>query len=146
MRRLPFAGASFDLVTSLSVVEHLDTDLPARTFVPYAEQTRRLAEVIDEMIRVTRTGGYLYITSECCDFARATSDGWKPAYYYDEGPELSGAWPVEDVARLFYDYAAARGCALVGGVQFAAPDIAREDHWTWRGPYFSGFSMLARKR
>ena len=30
--------ACFDLVTSLSVVEHLDTDLPARAFVPYREQ------------------------------------------------------------------------------------------------------------
>ena len=34
MSGLPFADASFDLLTSLSVVEHLDTDLPDRTFVP----------------------------------------------------------------------------------------------------------------
>ena len=104
MRDLPFADNSFDLVTSLSVVEHLDTDLPARTFVPYDEQQRRLARVLDEMIRVTKPGGHLYVTSECCDFSRATTDRWKPAYYYDDGPALSGAWPVEDVPRLFYDY------------------------------------------
>jgi SAM-dependent methyltransferase len=142
---LPFADASFDLLTSLSVVEHLDTDLPGRTFVPYEEQRRRLARVIDEMIRVAKPGGCIYITSECCDFERATADAWKPAYYYDEGPALSGAWPVQDVPRLFYDYVAARGCALAGGVQFAVSNIAREDHWSWRGPYFSGFSLLARK-
>jgi SAM-dependent methyltransferase len=146
MRCLPFEDASFDLLTSLSVVEHLDTDLPSRTFVPYEEQRQRLGQVIDEMIRVTKPGGYLYITSECCDFERATTDGWKPAYYYDLGPELSGAWPVQDVPRLFYEYVVARGCALVGGVQFAVSNIAREDHWTWRGPYFSGFSVLARKQ
>lgn len=146
MRRLPFADASFDLVTSLSVVEHLDTDLPERTFVPYAEQQRRLAEALDEMIRVTRPGGLLYVTSDCCDFERATSDAWRPAYYYVEGPELSGAWPAQDVARLFYEYLAARGCELVGGVQFTASNIAREDHWIWRGPYFSGFSVLAKKQ
>ena len=145
MRGLPFADASFDLVTSLSVVEHLDTDLPGRTFVPYDEQQRRLAQVLDEMIRVVRPGGHVYITSECCDFDRATIDRWKPAYYYDEGPALSGAWPVRDVPRLFYEHAAAHGCALVGGVQFDASNIAREDHWSWRGPYFSGFSMMARK-
>jgi SAM-dependent methyltransferase len=145
MRRLPFADASFDLVTSLSVVEHLDTDLPARRFVPYPEQQRRLAEVLDEMIRVTKPGGLLYVTSECCDFARATIDRWKPAYYYDEGPELSGAWPVQDVPRLFYDYVTAHGCTLAGGVEFDPSTITREHHWSWRGPYFSGFSMLARK-
>jgi SAM-dependent methyltransferase len=145
MRDLPFADASFDLVTSLSVIEHLDTDLPARTFVPYDEQQRRLAAVLDEMIRITRPGGLIYLTSECCDFERATTDRWKPAYYYVEGPALSGAWPVQDVSRLFYEYVAARGCTLVGGVQFAASNIGREDHWTWRGPYFSGFCMLARK-
>ena len=145
MRVLPFADARFDLVTSISVVEHLDTDLPARTFVPYAEQQRRLAQVLDEMIRVTTPGGLLYVTSECCDFERATIDHWKQAYYYDEGPALSGAWPVQDVPRLFYEYVEAHGCALAGGVAFAPSDIAREDHWSWRGPYFSGFSMLARK-
>src|SRR5262249_19421711 len=93
MRALPFASASFGLSTSRSVVEHRDTDLPGRPYVPYAEQRRRLAEVLDEMIRVARRGGCLYITSECCDYTRAASDAWRDAYYYDDGPPLSGAWP-----------------------------------------------------
>jgi SAM-dependent methyltransferase len=145
MRALPFADASMDLVTSLSVVEHLDTDLPARRYVPYEEQQRRLGEVLDEMIRVTRPGGSLYVTSECCDYERATTDNWRGAYYYDEGPPLSAAWPVNDVPRLFYDYVAQRGCTLTGGVHFNRADIAHARNWTSRGPYFGGFSMLARK-
>lgn len=146
MRRLPFCDASFDLVTSLSVIEHLDTDLPSRSFVPYEEQQRRLGQVLDEMIRVTAPGGLIYLTSECCDFARATTDRWRPAYYYDQGPALSAAWPVEDVPRLFYEHLAARGCVLVGGAHFDPADIARADHWSWRGPYFSGFSVMVRKQ
>ena len=145
MRCLPFRDASFDLATSLSVIEHLDTDLPGRSFVPYEEQQRRLGQVLDEMIRIVARGGHVYLTSECCDFARATTDRWRPAYYYDDGPALSAAWPVQDVPRLFYDYIAARGCSIVGGAHFNAADIARADHWSWRGPYFSGFSVLARK-
>jgi SAM-dependent methyltransferase len=145
MRCLPFADASLDFVTSLSVVEHLDTDLPARTYVSYDEQRRRLAQVLDEMIRVVRPGGFMYLTSECCDYDRATTDAWRGAYYYDQGPALSAAWPVRDVPHLFHDYVADRGCALVGGMQFHASDIADSRRWTWRGPYFSGFSLLARK-
>ncbi|MCU1385975.1 MAG: Methyltransferase type 11 [Acidobacteria bacterium] len=146
MRCLPFRDDRFDLVTSLSVVEHLDTDLPDVSFVPYDEQQRRLGHVLNEMIRVAAPGGRIYITSECCDFDRATTDAWKQAYYYRGGPPLSGAWPVRDVPRLFYEFFAARGCTLVGGVQFDAAHIAREDYWTWRGGYFGGFSVLAQKR
>jgi SAM-dependent methyltransferase len=145
MRRLPCGDERFDLVTSLSVVEHLDTNLPDRAYVPYAEQCRRLAEVLDEAIRVTAPGGHIYLTSECCDFDRATSDAWRPAYYYLNGPPLSGAWPVQDVPALFYDFVAERGCTLVGGVQFDPAAIADPDSWSFRGSYFSGFSMLARK-
>ncbi len=146
MRGLPFADASFDLVTSLSVVEHLDTNLPERTFVPYQEQQRRLAEVLDEMIRVAKPGGSIYVTSDCCDFDRATTDNWRGAYYYEEGPALSAAWPVADVPSLFYQYAANRGCALADAPEFTRADIADPHRWTNRGPFFSGFSMLARKR
>lgn len=146
MLSLPFADGSFDLVTSLSVVEHLDTDFPSRDYVPPAEQQRRLARVLDEMVRVTAPGGRVYVTSECCDYARATTDNWRNAYYYREGPDLSAAWPVRDVPRLFYDHLTARGCTLEGGIDFRPEDIASRAHWTWRGPYFSGFSVLARRR
>jgi SAM-dependent methyltransferase len=146
MLRLPFPDGAFDLVTSLSVVEHLDTDLPARTYVPYPEQRRRLAAVLDESIRVTAPGGHMYFTSECCDYDRARHDTWRSAYYYTDGPALSAAWPVRDVPALFYDYVTDRGCELVGGSQYDPAAIDDPNSWSNRGPYFSGFSMLARKR
>jgi len=143
---LPLAASRFDLVTSLSVLEHLDTDLPDRAWVPLDEQARRLAVALDEMVRVMRPGGLVFITSECCDFTRATSDRWRSAYYFQGGPDLAGAWPVQDVRRLFHDYLSARGVDLVGEDVFDAAQIGDPNTWTWRGPYFSVFSLLGRKR
>src|SRR5436190_2264091 len=43
---LPFQGSSFDLITALDVLEHIDDDLAA----------------LDELLRVVRQGGVLVIT------------------------------------------------------------------------------------
>jgi len=145
MLELPFADASFDLVTCLSVIEHLDTDLRDMSYVPYPEQKRRAGRLLDEMVRVTRPGGALYLTSECCDYTRATTDAWRGGNYYRQGPPLSGAWPVRDVPEIFYDRLVKRGCALPGGVSFEPNDLRGDgSRETFRGPYFSAFSVLAR--
>ena len=145
MLALPFRDEAFDLVTSLSVLEHLDTEFPDRTYVDPPEQQRRLAQALDEMVRVTARRGRIYITSECCDYASATSDSWRPAYYYRQGPDLSAAWPVDEVPRLFYEGLVARGCRLSTEPTFHADDLKDTDRWTSRGPYFSGFSVLAAR-
>jgi hypothetical protein len=145
MLELPFADRSFDLVTSLSVIEHLDTNLPDRSYVPYAEQRKRAARVLDEMIRVTRLGGLVYLTSECCDYDRATTDAWRESYYYHDGPALSGAWPIADVPEIFYEYLADRGCPPVGPGAFDPAWRGADGKATFRGPHFTAFSVLARR-
>ena len=146
MMALPFAEASFDLVTCLSVLEHLDTELPARRYVPPAQQAARLRHTLSELVRVLRPGGLLYLTTECCDFDHASGDAWKPAYYFvGDGPELSGAWPVQDLRTLFVEPLRAMGCSLIGPDRIVPGDIADPDTWTWRGPYFSALAMLVKK-
>ena len=147
MRSLPFADGSVDLVTSLSVVEHLDTDLPARTYVPYDEQQRRLAEVLDEMIRVTRPGGSFYLTSECCDYeprdhrqlARRVLLRGRAARCRRPGRSTM----CRDCSTTTWRSAAARSSAACSSTRMTSRMPRR---WTSRGPYFSGFSLLARKR
>jgi SAM-dependent methyltransferase len=146
MLELPFPDGSFDLVTSFSVIEHLDTNLPDLSYVPYPEQRRRAARVLSEMARVTKPGGYLYLTSECCDYTRATSDAWRSSYYYKTGPELSAAWPVEDVNEIFYESLISERCSVVGQNSFCPSDLnGDENRATFRGPFFSAFSVLATK-
>lgn len=146
MLELPFHNGSFDLVTSFSVIEHLDTNLPDLSYVPYPEQRRRAARVLSEMARVTKPGGYLYLTSECCDYTKATSDAWRSSYYYEEGPEMSAAWPVEDVNEIFYEFLISEGCSVVGTNSFRSSDLNGDENCsTFRGPFFSAFSVLVTK-
>lgn len=146
MRKLPFSDSTFDLVTCFSVLEHLDTDMPSRRYVPYDEQRRRVAKALEEMVRVTKHGGAIYITSECCDFEKARTDAWRQSYYFKDGPAISSAWPVGDVRRLFYDDLKRMHCDTVGPNEFDPAELDRgENFWTFRGPYFSAFSVLVKK-
>lgn len=146
MLELPFADGTFDLVTSFSVIEHLDTDLTDRSYVPYKEQKKRAARVLREMIRVTKPGGHVFITSDCCDYLKAEADAWRVHYYFKDGPELSGAWPVRDVQEIFYNYLNEHGCTLVGPNSFSAADLVGDGKFaTFRGPFFSAFAVLATK-
>ena len=146
MLALPFRDESFDLVTCFSVVEHLDTDLRSLQYVPPDEQARRLATTLGEFVRVTRRGGRIYLTTECCDYERAEEDAWKPAYYYrGDGPSISAAWPIQRLRDLVYEPLITGGCVLEGpdGVESAA--ITDPDTWTFRGPYFSALAVLVRR-
>jgi hypothetical protein len=146
MFALDMPDDTFDLVTSLSVLEHVDTRLPSREYVPYEEQQELARLTLDEMIRVTKPGVRIYLTSETCDYESVESDAWRPHYYYDEGPMFSAAWPVQDVRHLFYDYVVEKGCRLVGSVAFSPEAVLTNPSvHTFRGKYWSAFSLLAQK-
>lgn len=146
MTLLPFQNDVFDIVTSFSVIEHLDTNLRTRAYVPYEVQTRLARQSVAEMVRVLKPGGIFYLTSDCSDYARAKSDNWRSAYYYTEGPDLSGAWPVQDVPALFYDHLRLLNCCPVGPVSYDPAWLAlTTDHSTFRSRYHSAFCVLACK-
>ena len=63
--------------------------------------------------------------------------------YFGEGPR----WHDDRIFFSdFYDHLVKRGCTLPGGVSFE-PNELRGDgsRETFRGPYFSAFSVLARR-
>lgn len=146
MTQLPFRDNEFDLVTSFSVIEHLDTNPSDHSYVPYLEQRRKAAQTLNEMIRVTKPGGFIYLTSDCGDYARIESDKWKSFYYYKEGPEFSAAWPVKDVPEIFYDSFVKNGCSLIGKQAFDSLALNKgKNYFTFRGPFFSAFSVYVQK-
>ncbi len=154
MLDLPLPDKSFDLVCSFSVIEHLDTNLPDMRYVPYPEQKRRAEQTMREMVRVTRPGGLVYLTSDCCQYRLVTTDTWQDAYYYRQGPDrdlkeprFSSAWPVEEIPELFHQTLAKLGCELVG-VNAIEPEGlgGNAEYASARGPHFSAFSVLARRK
>jgi SAM-dependent methyltransferase len=154
MLDMPLPDQSFDLVCSFSVIEHLDTNLPDLRYVPYPEQKRRAVQTLREMFRVTRPGGLIYLTSECYQPRLATEDCWRDHYYFREGPDrdlkepkFSSAWPVDEIAEIFYQTLIELASDLVGGNTLDPALLdGNVDHATFRGPYFSAFSVLARRK
>lgn len=154
MLDMPLPDKSFDVVCSFSVIEHLDTNLPDFRYVPYPEQKRRAVQTLREMARVARPGGLIYLTSECCQYQLVTSDTWQDAYYYKQGPDrdlkepkFSSAWPVNEIPEIFHRTLANLGCELVGVNALDPANLdGNQEYSSFRGPHFSAFSVLAKRK
>jgi SAM-dependent methyltransferase len=154
MLDIPLPDKSFDLTCSFSVIEHLDTNLPDFRYVPYPEQKRRAQQTLREMVRVTRPEGLVYLTSECCQYRLATSDKWQDSYYYKQGPDrdlkepkFSSAWSVDEISAIFHRTLADLECELVGTDALNPADLdGNPQYSSFRGPHFSAFSVLARRK
>ncbi|MEJ7785734.1 MAG: class I SAM-dependent methyltransferase, partial [Solirubrobacteraceae bacterium] len=94
MLDIPAADASFDLVTCISAIEHLDGQ-------PSPDVTRDhgcfLADTqtaLGEMARVLRPGGLLYLTTDVYLPERQTTDGWAK---FDAGSVIWSAYRFDDI-------------------------------------------------
>ena len=83
----------FDLVTSLSVIEHVDTASQTAPMCPTSSKSR-LQKTLREMIRVTRPGRTYLSDFRLLRFYSCHCKMLGDAhYYYREGPAFSSAWP-----------------------------------------------------
>jgi len=140
---LPYEDDSFDLVTCISTIEHLDS-IPGETDVlPYPTFIDRTRTALAEMCRVVNPGGHLYITSEAYVPGKATKDRWLA---YIETPSINGAYDVNDVAGVFVDTLRAHGFELVGDSDYQPALLLDDgDRSNYRGHFISTFALLARK-
>ena len=151
MLDLPFEDASFDLVTCISAIEHLDGSLSqhlkdpeANPHLPYDDYLERTRTAVREMARVVRPGGVLYLTSDLYLADRQTTDAWAGPGY--DGPIWS-AYRYDDFDEVFVQTLRASGLELWGEPADHRPELLAEseDRASYRGRYFTVFALLARR-
>ena len=150
MLRLPFDRASFDLVTCISAIEHLDgdprahrRDPGANPQLPYDAYVDRTRAAIREMARVLAPGGLLYVTTDAYLPDRQFEDAWSPP---NGVPRLWSAYRWEDIEGVFLDEALGQGLRLVGEPDYGSSLLLGDrSRSTYRGRFFSTFALLAER-
>ena len=143
MLELPFDAETFDLVTSISAIEHLDGDRhvePKLAYEPYLDRTRT---ALREMMRVLRPGGHLFVTTDAYIPELQTTDAWRKGEPIDG--TMWSSYRYEDIERTF-----------LATIEAAGGDVADPDYDAWllrdsidratyRGRFFTTFAIWARK-
>ncbi|HYI81638.1 MAG TPA: methyltransferase domain-containing protein, partial [Acetobacteraceae bacterium] len=149
MLDMPFSDFSFDLVTCISAIEHLDgnpamheRDPEAYPMLSYEQYVQRTGEAVRELARVVRPGGHLYLTTDVFLPDLQHTDAWAKGR---PGP-IRSAYRFETLEDTFLPAVAGAGLELVG-----TPDFRRAllegsaDRSSYRGRYFTTFALVARR-
>ncbi|MGI8631737.1 MAG: class I SAM-dependent methyltransferase [Solirubrobacterales bacterium] len=147
MTEIPSPADRFDLVTSISAIEHLDGHAaawrrdpeghPRASYEAFVANTRT---ALREMVRVLRPGGTLFVTSDAYLADLQRGDNWMKA----GGPgEIWSAYRFEDIEGVFVRTLTDEGLVLVGEPGFDRGSLeADATHSTYRGRYFTTFAVL----
>lgn len=149
MLDIPFEDASFDFVTSISAIEHLDGDRtlhardpdrhPRKTYEEYTRDTRR---ALDEMMRVVRPGGHVFVTTDAYVADRQRTDTWSSPR--GKGPIWS-AYRYETIEDVFLTSVRENGFELVGEPSYRVELLDDPDRSSYRGRWFTTFAIFARR-
>jgi SAM-dependent methyltransferase len=145
MLDIPFSDASFDLVTCISAIEHLDGDRtgPGSLPPPYEQYRSDTRRALEELMRVVRPGGYVYLTTDAYLPDRQTTDRWSSP---DGSGPIWSAYHYEDIEGLFVRTLEDGGFELVGGRDFDSSHLVDDpDRSTYRGRFFTTFALFARR-
>jgi ubiquinone/menaquinone biosynthesis C-methylase UbiE len=114
---LSFPNESFDIVYSISVIEHI---------------FKKYTEAVNEMIRVTKHNGYIYIT---CPVAPFQKEEWLTTDYYQN--------TIKKSEKIFFQYRFSKNTIdLILAEVENCEIIAKEIFWEKRK---DGFNILIQK-
>lgn len=144
MLKLPFPDHSYDLVTCISAIEHLDGSPKLGSEKPPYE--KYLADTrlgMTEMARVVAPGGLLYVTTDAYIPERQTTDSWSSPR--GDRPIWS-AYRLSDLEATFVAPVLDSGLELIGDPDFREELlVGDQDRATYRGRYFTTFAIAARR-
>lgn len=142
MAQMPYKDSIFDLVTCISTIEHLDTDEGWKP-VPSGEFVAATKQSLQEMARVLRRGGYLYLTSDAYEPRLQQTDNWSLAGMYDG---IGAAYNIHEIADIFVDTLKQAGLTFVNGYDYRSSLVIEDEmRSNYRGRYFTTFAVLAQK-
>lgn len=150
MLDIPVVDASFDLVTCISAIEHLDghsadyrRNPEQHPRLPYAEYLQRTTTALEEMVRVLRPNGILYVTTDAYVSRFQKTDAWSK---FDTGGVIWSAYRFEDVRPVFLDTLERAGAEIVGPPRLDESMVIDDrKRSTFRGRYFTSFAVVGRK-
>lgn len=142
MLNLPYKDEKFDLVLCISTIEHLDIKTNWDP-IPYSDFLFSTRRALLEMARVTKRGGYLYLTSDAHEPDLQKTDNWSLGAIYDG---LGAAYSLYDIEEIFVNTIERAGLTLVKGHDYR-PSLVIDDakRSNYRGRYFTTFCVLAQK-
>lgn len=145
MLDLPFEDASYDLVTCISAIEHLDGSpkhTPREERPTYERYVADTAQAMREMARVVAPGGLLYVTTDVYIPARQTTDVWSTP---TDG-RIWSAYHFEEIERTFLAAVRNAGLELIGEPDYREQLLVDStDRASYRGRYFTVFAVAARR-
>ena len=140
--KLPFKDESYDAVLAISTLEHLDANYQSMQPISYSKFIDSTKKAIQEMIRVTRPGGIIYITTDFYHPQQKT-DRWQSQVNYSG--RIGGAYKQKDLS-IFTQLFEKSNLQPIGKPEYNLNKLTTSStHSNYRGRYITTANFLYKK-